>query len=245
MAKNWTSLISSNDSLIHFGFSTRLGGVSEGKYGPEGRGLNLATHVGDDPIRVLRNREIARDLLGLPDVVYMNQVHGNEVAIISKMNLAEMPTADAIVTKDRGITLAVLVADCVPLIMHDREMGVIAAAHVGRPGLFKGIVEKTVLAMKSVGAVTIKAVMGPAICGDCYEVPLQMQQEVSAVAPPSRSVTDLGTPGLDIRDGIAWQLKQFDIDSVIDPICTRRSELHYSYRRDGITGRTAGFVYLS
>jgi len=245
MAMNWTFLISLSDAMIHIQFSTRLGGVSQGSYGHNSQGLNLATHVGDDPTHVSRNREIVRDLLGLPPVVYMNQVHGNEVAFISKTNLNEVFTADALVTKEHGIALAVLSADCVPMILQDPQMGVIAAAHVGRPGLLNGIVEKTVLAMQSVGALTIRAVLGPAICGDCYEVPLQMQSEVSAVAPASRSVTDLGTPGLDIRDGVAWQLEQFGIDTVIDPICTKRSELHYSYRRDGITGRTAGFVYLS
>lgn len=245
MATSWIFPISSSESSIRIGFSTRIGGVSEGRYGIAGNGLNLAVHVGDDPDRVLRNRQIARELFGLPEVVYMDQVHGNDVAIITNVRDAEPPKVDALVTKERGLALAVLVADCVPLLMHDRETGVIAAVHVGRRGLVNGVVERTVLAMQSLGAVLIRAVMGPAICGDCYEVPLEMQREVGAIAPPTRSITDSGTPGLDIRDGVTWQLGKLGIESVVDPICTSRSELHYSYRRDGVTGRTAGFIHLA
>ena len=213
-------------------------------YGNDGRGLNLATHVGDEPEVVRQNRLIARALFDLPHVVYMDQVHGSEVAIITKSNKDQTPTVDALVTKERGIALAVLVADCVPLLMHDRELGVIAAVHVGRRGLGNGVVARAVMAMKSIGAVSIRANMGPAICGDCYEVPVDMQSEISSYAPAARSVTDTGSPGLDIRDGVAWQLEQMDIQSIIDPMCTRRSQLHYSFRRDGLTGRTAGFIYL-
>ena len=213
-------------------------------YGNDGGGLNLATHVGDEPEVVRQNRLIARALFDLPHVVYMDQVHGSEVAIITKSNKDQTPTVDALVTKERGIALAVLVADCVPLLMHDRELGVIAAVHVGRRGLGNGVVARAVMAMKSIGAVSIRANMGPAICGDCYEVPVDMQSEISSYAPAARSVTDTGSPGLDIRDGVAWQLEQMDIQSIIDPMCTRRSQLHYSFRRDGLTGRTAGFIYL-
>ena len=214
-------------------------------YGNDGRGLNLATHVGDEPEVVQQNRLIARDLFDLPHVVYMNQVHDSKVKIITASNKDETPTVDALVTKERGIALAVLVADCVPLLMHDREVGVIAAVHVGRRGLGNGVVANAVETMKSIGALAIHANMGPAICGDCYEVPLDMQSEISFSAPASRSVTDTGSPGLDIRDGVAWQLEQMDIDSIIDPMCTRHSQLHYSFRRDGLTGRTAGFIYLA
>jgi YfiH family protein len=221
--------------------------VSDGVYGVrsgDGNGLNLATHVGDDPDRVGQNRQIARDLMDLPPVIYMDQVHGNDVAVVSRFNIEQTPQADALVTKERGIALAVLVADCVPLMLADFEMGVIAAVHVGRRGLANGIVQNAVRAMQSLGVVSIRAVMGPAICGDCYEVPLEMQREIGLIAPQARSITDSGTPGLDIRDGVAWQLERLSIDSKSDPICTRRSELHYSYRRDGITGRTAGFIHL-
>jgi YfiH family protein len=216
--------------------------VSEGAYGRHG--LNLATHVGDDPDRVGQNRRIARERFELPDVVYMDQVHGSDVAIINSSQTLEAPTADALVTNTRGITLAVLVADCVPVMLHDSEAGVIAAVHVGRRGIANGVVKNAVDVMRSLGALSIRAVMGPAICGDCYEVPVDMQHEIGLIAPPSCSITDAGTPGLDIRDGVAWQLECMGIDSTVDPICTRRSELHYSYRRDGITGRTAGFIHL-
>ena len=219
--------------------------MSEGHYGSDGRGLNLATHVGDDPKHVRHNRQIARELFDLPHVVYMEQVHGNDVAIITDANKEQTPQADALVTKERGIALAVLVADCVPLVMHDLDLGVIAAVHVGRRGLANGVVVQAVIAMQSLGAVSIRAVMGSAICGNCYEVPLVMQRQIAAFAPSACSITDAGSPGLDIRDGVAWQLERLGIDSIADPICTRQSQLHYSYRRDGVTGRTAGFIHLT
>jgi YfiH family protein len=241
---NWTSPISSSDSKLRISFSTRFGGVSEGAYGIGGHGLNLATHVGDDPERVSRNRQVVRDIFDLPQVSYMDQVHGNSVAVIDFANQRDIRTVDALVTRERGIALAVLTADCVPLMMHDAEAGVIAAVHVGRRGLVNGVVNKTVVAMQSLGAVEIRSLMGPAICGDCYEVPIELQREIEAIAPNASSITDSGTPGVDIRDGVTWQLRQLGIDSVVDPICTKRSELHYSYRRDGVTGRTAGFIHL-
>lgn len=243
---SWISPISSSSSGLRITFSTRFGGVSKGDYSAAGNsgGLNLGSQVGDDPARVLENRRIARDLFGLPPVVYMNQVHGDEVAIITRENQAQTPTADALVTSERGIALAVLVADCVPLVMHDRATDVIAAVHVGRRGLTNGIVERAVAAMKSLGASSIRAVMGPAICGDCYEVPLALQREVVAHTPAAAAITSAGTPGLDIRDGVRWQLENLDVDAMSDLMCTRQSQLHYSYRRAAITGRNAGFVYL-
>jgi YfiH family protein len=134
--------------------------VSEGAYGRHG--LNLATHVGDDPDRVGQNRRIARERFELPDVVYMDQVHGSDVAIINSSQTLEAPTADALVTNTRGITLAVLVADCVPVMLHDSEAGVIAAVHVGRRGIANGVVKNAVDVMRSLGALSIRAVMGPA-----------------------------------------------------------------------------------
>ncbi|HUW77154.1 MAG TPA: peptidoglycan editing factor PgeF [Candidatus Nanopelagicaceae bacterium] len=244
---NWISPISSNSSFARIAFSTRTGGVSVGDFGESHgatHGLNLATHVGDDVKNVEQNRKLVRELLDLPPVVYMEQVHGNSVAIVDESNLVGTPEADALVTTSRRLALAVLTADCVPMMLHDSAVGVIAAVHVGRRGLANGVVENTVSAMRSLGAIDIQAELGPAICGDCYEVPLEMQREVSVAAPPASSITDLGTSGLDIRDGISWQLERFGIFSRIDPICTRRSELHYSYRREGRTGRTAGFIYL-
>jgi len=174
----------------------------------------------------------------------MNQVHGNEVAIITRENQSQTPTADALVTSERGIALAVLVADCVPLVMHDRIADVIAAVHVGRRGLANRVVEQAVIAMKSLGAGSIRAVMGPAICGDCYEVPFALQREVSVHAPAAAAITSAGTPGLDIRDGVMWQLENLGVDATSDPMCTRQSQLHYSYRRASTTGRNAGFIYL-
>ncbi|MSW30792.1 MAG: hypothetical protein F2848_01590, partial [Actinobacteria bacterium] len=115
-------------------FTNRLGGISQGVYGS----LNLGDHVGDLAADVLRNRELISDLYG--PVQFMNQVHGNRIAIIESVT-DEQPTADALVTGIPGITLAVMVADCIPLLLTSQQ--VVAAVHVGRRGLVNQVAIKT------------------------------------------------------------------------------------------------------
>ncbi|MGI5168860.1 laccase domain-containing protein [Spirillospora sp. CA-253888] len=91
----------------------------------------------------------------------------------------------------------------------------------------------------------IRAAIGPAACGGCYEVPAAMRDEVAAAVPGSRATTRRGTPGLDIRAGIAGQLADAGVTAVtVDPRCTLETPDLFSYRRDGRTGRFAGFVWL-
>lgn len=118
----------------HFAFTDRWGGVSAAPYDS----LNLGGAVGDDPGAVRANREYAARALGLDaaKVVWMNQVHGNDVAIVAApWEDRSVPEVDAIVTTRPGLALAVLTADCVPVLLADPVAGVAAAAHAGRPGL--------------------------------------------------------------------------------------------------------------
>jgi polyphenol oxidase len=114
-------------------FTNRHGGVSQGVYSS----LNLGDHVGDDAADVLRNREVVSAIHG--PVQFMNQVHGNRIAIIEEIT-DEAPTADALVTGIPGITLAVMVADCIPLLLTSKEA--VAAVHVGRRGLVNSVAIK-------------------------------------------------------------------------------------------------------
>jgi polyphenol oxidase len=105
-----------------------------------------------------------------------------------------------------------------------------------------------VTAMVAAGAspARMRAATGPAICGGCYEVPAQMQARVSAIAPAARCVTSTGTSGLDIAAGVRAQLAGAGVASITAAgRCTRESADLYSYRRDGITGRFAGLVWLT
>ncbi|MFE4369997.1 peptidoglycan editing factor PgeF [Streptomyces sp. NPDC056835] len=233
-------------SGAHFAFTDRWGGVSAAPYDQ----LNLGGAVGDDRGAVRANRELAAKSLALDParVVWMNQVHGRDVAVVEgPWTSADIPAVDAIVTPRRGLALAVLTADCVPLLLADPVAGIAAAAHAGRPGLVAGIVPAAVEAMITLGAEPsrITARTGPAVCGRCYEVPERMRDEVAAVVPEARSETSWSTPAVDVVAGVHAQLDALGVrDRQRSAICTLESDDHYSYRRDRTTGRLAGYVWL-
>ncbi|MCX4761314.1 peptidoglycan editing factor PgeF [Streptomyces sp. NBC_01275] len=233
-------------SGAHFAFTDRWGGVSAAPY----EELNLGGAVGDDPAAVRANRELAAKSLGLDpvDVVWMNQVHGADAAVV-EAPWGERPVAevDAVVTARRGLALAVLTADCTPVLLADPVAGIVAAAHAGRPGMVAGIVPAAVRAMTDLGADPrrIVARTGPAVCGRCYEVPEAMRAEVAAVEPAAHAETSWGTPAVDVTAGVHAQLDRLGVrDREQSPVCTRESKDHFSYRRDRATGRLAGYVWL-
>lgn len=231
----------------HFAFTDRWGGVSAAPYGE----LNLGGAVGDDPAAVGANRERAARRLGLDpaSVVWMNQVHGRDVAAVDGPwgAEAEIPAVDALVTTRRGLALAVLTADCTPVLLVDPVAGVVGAAHAGRPGLVAGVVPAVVEAMTARGArpSRITAHTGPAVCGRCYEVPEEMRAEVAEAVPGTWAETSWGTPAVDVTGGVHAQLAALGVSDLHrSPVCTRESGDHFSYRRDRTTGRLAGYVWL-
>ncbi|MEU6365620.1 peptidoglycan editing factor PgeF [Streptomyces sp. NPDC046931] len=233
-------------SGAHFAFTDRWGGVSAAPY----EELNLGGAVGDGPEAVRTNRELAARSLGLDParVVWMNQVHGRDVAVVDEpWGARTAPEVDAVVTVRRGLALAVLTADCTPVLLADPVAGVAAAAHAGRPGMVAGVVPAAVRAMMELGAEPSRIVArtGPAVCGRCYEVPDAMRAEVSAVEPTAHSETSWGTPAVDVTAGVHAQLERLGVrDRAQSPVCTLESGDHFSYRRDRTTGRLAGYVWL-
>ncbi|TGZ18634.1 laccase domain protein [Streptomyces sp. S816] len=233
-------------SGAHFAFTDRWGGVSAAPY----EELNLGGAVGDTPEAVAANRELAAASLGLDParVVWMNQVHGAEVAVVDEpWGTRPVPEVDALVTARRGLALAVLTADCVPVLLADPVAGIAAAAHAGRPGMVKGVVPAAVRAMVELGAAPerIVARTGPAVCGRCYEVPETMRAEVAAVEPTAHAETSWGTPAVDVSAGAHAQLDRLGVcDRAHSPVCTLESGDHFSYRRDRTTGRLASYVWL-
>ncbi|GAA4423825.1 peptidoglycan editing factor PgeF [Georgenia halophila] len=235
------------------GFTARAGGVSTGPYGGPGGtgGLNLGPHVGDDDEAVRANRARLEQALGSP-VAWMSQVHGAAVEVIDGPDGATRAReCDALVAPaGSGVALGVLVADCVPVLIAD-PIGVVGVAHVGRSGLVAGVLESALAAMADLGAEPgrMRAVVGPSICGRCYEVPAEMQADVAARVPGTASATSWGTAALDLPAGVRARLVALGVDGVHDTgVCTLEDERYYSYRRSGrsgggpVTGRFAGVV---
>ncbi len=216
-------------------FTNRHGGFSHGDYSS----WNLASHVGDDPADVERNREKLRERVG--DFAVMSQVHGDTVFVIDQIP-AQVPVADALITANSEIALVVMVADCIPLLLRSEKL--VAAVHVGRAGLMNSIAVKTVAMMSALGATQIMGSIGPAICGKCYEVPQELHDEVIARHPLARSTTKTGMPALDLPKALIAALAEVDVPVGISAGCTLEDQNYFSYRRNQITGRQAGVIKL-
>lgn len=163
---------------IEHGFFTRQGGLSEGLY----KSLNCGYGSHDDKNNVRSNRALIAKTMGVEEeaLVTIHQVHSAK-AVVTQTPFApdETPQADAIVTKTSGLAIAVLTADCGPLLLADSRNGVVAATHSGWRGAFGGIIEETLKTMLSLGANLdeITAVLGPTISQANYEVDLAFMQQ--------------------------------------------------------------------
>ncbi|WP_430333017.1 peptidoglycan editing factor PgeF [Rhodococcus sp. ACT016] len=225
--------------------TTRAGGVSAAPY----ESFNLGDHVGDDPAAVEANRRRLADGIGLPfeRLVWMEQIHSRTVTVVDGPVDGPVPATDALVTREPGLALVTLSADCVPILLSDDEARVIAAVHAGRIGARIGIVPKVIGAMIEQGArpERIGAFLGPAASGRQYEVPAAMQADVEKFLPGSATRTANGTPGLDLRAGLRRQLLAAGISGVAeDPRCTIEDPTLFSHRRGAPTGRLAAVIWM-
>ncbi len=248
---------------IYAGFSGRHGGRSTGDFSS----LNIGLHVGDESQAVLHNRrEIAHDL-GISDrqVTYAEQVHGTDVAVIDEYHVglgnASLQDAvrgvDAMVTTVNRAALAIVAADCVPLLFADIRHHVVGAAHAGWRGVTGGIVTKTVETMLACGAslTSLCVAMGPAIRGCCYEVdePVithfkEAYQRIGKKPQWQPSPRHNHRVMVDLPTLLRDQLTSLGIakDSILDSaICTHCMDGYYSFRKEqGKTGRHGGFIAL-
>ena len=220
---------------MKYRFTNRTGGSSTGAFAS----LNFGLHVTDEPSIVLANRASLVHDVG--PIQYMNQVHGNGVAIIESVT-DEDPTADSLVTGIPGISLAVQVADCIPLLLHSAES--VAAVHVGRKGLVNGVTLNTLEVMRDMGSTDIRAIIGPSICGSCYEVSQEIYDEVIALHPAAASRTTHGNVSLDLPAALRAVLTGQGVEIRDEFSCTVENPELFSYRRDGVTGRQAGIISL-
>ena len=212
---------------------------------------NLAAHTGDEPAAVARRRRALEPVLGTGPVRWVHQVHGTVVHDVTGTDVPPVaPEADAAVSAD-GTPLGILTADCLPVVLvgeRGDEGPVLAVAHAGRRGLLDGVLQRTVHAVRAHGGQRVRAWIGPAVCGRCYEVPPEMAAAAGRVLPGVVSVTRRGTTGLDLPGAARTLLGSLGVAVADDGSdragwCTLEHPELYSYRRDRTPGRLAGLVW--
>ena len=189
---------------------------------------------------LINNPSALAEITSLTSLAFMKQVHGDRIVQID-LNSASNPTfpeCDSLVTQEKGVGLVVTSADCLPVLFSSKT--VVAATHAGRKGLVANILSKTVATMQSLGAAEIKAVIGPSICGKCYEVSPEMFQELGSVMP------GIGNqPGhLDLKLAARLELESLGVEVSDVGICTKEDPEYFSFRRDATTLRQYGVVSL-
>jgi YfiH family protein len=222
--------------------TTRAGGVSSGPYAS----FNLGAHVGDDARLVDDNRTRLRAMLpGEP--LWLRQVHGTQVAIAEAARQA--PQADAAVTRTPHTVLAVLSADCLPVLFCDSEATVVGIAHAGWRGLATGVLEETVTNLQA-PAPQLMAYLGPAIGPGAYEVGGEVRDAFVRQDAHARQAFTPGRSGkwfANLYTLARQRLQKTGIMSIHGGThCTYSDgERFYSYRRDGATGRMASLIWLA
>ncbi|WP_019000920.1 peptidoglycan editing factor PgeF [Succinimonas amylolytica] len=228
-------------------FTTRVGGVSEAPW----NSLNLGDHVGDIPEHVQENRRKVRRLLPAnARIFWMHQTHSAVVAEIAEDTQFLAPQeADAEYSRLSGKALAVMTADCIPVLVADVSGGFIAAVHCGWRGILGGIIENTLKGAAGSAAGHLAAVIGPCIRRDAFQVgpevrDLFLNRDVAFSAYFTR---DSSCEGKFLGDlpGIASNiLRKCGVADIRDTGCCTYSDPQrfFSYRRDGCTGRLAGII---
>ena len=203
---------------------------------------NFGLGIGDSESEVHERRSELRRSLSLSRLHFMNQSHSD--IVIEVDSNSDSIDADAIFTREKGVGLAVLAADCLPILI--RSDIAVAAIHAGRAGMINFIAQKTIHAMQDAGASNFEAIIGPSICGDCYEVSPEMYEKVISDHPDS--ATNSSAHSLNLQSGVAAQLTELGVEVLNMGICTREYEDFYSHRRSHSQnlpeGRQVGVIYL-
>ena len=224
--------------------TTRTGGVSHGPW----RSMNPADHVGDDPQSVLANRAHLAAMLDLPSAPHwLKQVHGTTIADAAMAG--EGVEADGSWTNCADCVCAVLTADCLPVLLSDREGSCVAAVHAGWRGLAAGVIEAAVSKLQPVGG-DLLAWLGPAIGPQAFAVGEEvraafMAQDAGADAAFTRGAD--GSLHADLYALARQRLAGAGVEAVYGGgECTVTDAARfYSYRRDGDTGRMASLIWLA
>lgn len=226
---------------IRAGTTIRTGGISRGAYAS----MNLAGHVGDDPQAIRENRRRLTTYMTLPaEPVWLEQVHGSRVIAAHKYDSRR---ADAAWTDQPGIVCVVLTADCLPLLLCNRDGTRVAAVHVGWRGLAAGVVQEAITTLAPAG--NLLAWLGPCIGPGAFEVGNDVYQACCSVVPGAE---DAFVPVrhnhwlADLPQLVRQVLISLGVSECHgDGSCTYSDDQRfYSYRRDGTTGRMASLIWI-
>jgi polyphenol oxidase len=229
---------------IKYYFTTREFGFSNTPY----KSLNFGFHVGDDKSHVQKNHKMINDYFQTDHTIFMNQVHSNSVEIIDSNTIAPV-TCDALISNQKNVALMVMSADCTPILLYDKKKGVIAAIHAGRAGAFQNIIKESIqkfIFNYKCKPENIIAVLGPAIHQCCYEINREIFDEAKKLGYAHAIKTFDEHYYLDVNTILHKQLLECGLHEINIEIINRctacETEMFFSYRKEGITGRMASVI---
>ncbi|WP_050906176.1 peptidoglycan editing factor PgeF [Vibrio campbellii] len=222
--------------------STRVGGFSTAPY----QGLNLGAHVGDDLSIVEKNRDWLAQQAKMPSApIWLNQTHSTVVAQVSDPT-TQVLDADGVFTSSSQVVCSAMTADCLPVLLTNTQGSQVAAVHAGWRGLANGIVENALELFSG----EVMAWLGPAIAPQAFEVGEDVLQAFVDFDPQAHQAftpRDIEGKWLADMSKLATQrLNKLGVTQVFDSgLCTFQDKNDfYSYRRDGVTGRQATFIWI-
>jgi len=243
---DWVEVTDPIAAGVRAGYTLRLGGTRTDRY----LSANMSAHVGDVETHVRENRQRLSEITGLADIRWLKQTHGSRVVKIGRhVDLVDdegsAPVADAQWTDTTGIGLAIVSADCFPVVIADTSGSVVGIAHCGWRGAVSGVLESLIAEM-GCRAATLNAWMGPGICKQCYEVGPDVVARLDSRV--SKNVLEAAPRRerwlLDLPRYLEIMLQELGIERIFrTQRCTYQDENLYSYRRDKVTGRLATMVW--
>ena len=244
MAAGWITPDWPAPANVKAATTLRTGGVSEGVFAS----LNLGSHVGDDPAAVAENRRLLKAALQLPaEPAWLNQVHGTNVVVANSHS--SPPTADASVAHAAGQVCVVLTADCLPVLLCDRQGTRVAAAHAGWRGLAGGVLKATIDALQ-IPPSELLAWLGPAIEQQAFEVGPEVREQFLTLDRRNDGAFQSNARGrwqADLYQLARNELARLGVNAVSGGglRCHADEQRFFSYRRNSRTGRMASLVWLA